>query len=1278
MLLTVVLSLALIACDASATRPECFANSNFQLYPRNHTVNITSLSVNVANLLLPDPYIAYSGQTLRQNLFMADLSRTIIYPITPPAKDSTGGYIYNTTILPVASGLFVHTWMYRQESTSRTYCQEPFGVAFGDTFIQDRIAIVIIAPDNLGSWNQVSYRNVTTVHLVVCSNATLCINPGFNRWGPAGNIIASNALVDHSNSCFVNNSFNVSISTSRINLAFLFKDGDLLIYHSNWLPKGSFDFNQSFPLQYFMTLPVGGNLPRAQFFQSIVRQGGTNNGADDRCVDFNISLHIAHLVNRDLLVSYFNNGSVANAADCAESASEELYCVTGSFQPPTGVYPLSRYRAQVDGFVRVTQRGDYCQPPYADLLEPPQPVVWRRFMLYNCAFDFSVVIDNLPTHQLQCYGISPKRLASMCYSSVTIDVMRINATHLNNLLNRVPDSFSLYNYAVPDNFYGCLHAFYLNSTTAYAVANRFPIKPGGRQSNRDYIATVLNAAHYTTFSYIFGLAVITLKPASGNKLVCPIANDTDIITERCVQYSLYGYTGTGVLSKNTSLTVPNGKVFTASSTGAIIGVFINGTMYSITPCVTVPVSVGYHANFERVLLFNGLSCSQRSRAVSRPASTLWNFSVSDESAIDTLSGCVVNAILHNDTTVSTCSMPLGNSLCLINDTTVAIAHAVGLPKLYLVNYDPLYDNNSATPITPVYWVKIPTNFTLTATDEFIQTNAPKVTIDCARYLCGDSSRCLNILLHYGTFCDDINKALAKVNTILDSALLSLSKELSINTRDEIQSFAFGGDYNFTGLMGCLGPNCGATTYRSALSDLLYDKVKITDPGFMQSYQKCIDSQWGGSVRDLLCTQTYNGIAVLPPIVSPAMQALYTSLLVGAVASSGYTFGITSAGVIPFATQLQFRLNGIGVTTQVLVENQKLIASSFNNALVNIQKGFTETSIALSKMQDVINQHAAQLQTLVTQLGNSFGAISSSINEIFSRLEGLAANAEVDRLINGRMMVLNTYVTQLLLQASEAKAQNALAVQKISECVKAQSLRNDFCGNGTHVLSIPQLAPNGVLFIHYAYTPTDYALVQTSAGLCYNGTGYAPLRGMFVLPNNTNMWHFTSMQFYNPVNISYSNTQILTSCSINYTSVNYSVLQPSAPSDYDFQKEFDKFYKNLSTSFNNTFNPNDFNFSMVDVTAQISSLHQVVDQLNQSFIDLKKLNVYEKTIKWPWYIWLAMIAGIVGLVLAVIMLMCMTNCCSCFKGMCDCRRCCGSYDSYDDVYPAVRVNKKRTV
>ncbi|ADM33566.1 spike glycoprotein [Bat coronavirus HKU9-5-2] len=1266
-------------------RPSCVTISNLQYVDHNYTHR--SFDMSAVSRVFPDPFVAYSGQTLKQSLYIADTSNTTVYPVTPPAVNGKPG-IYNLTILPVGDGFLVQTYMYKDQP-SDTYCQEPFGVAFGTTFEYDRIAIVTIVPGYKGSWSAVQKQTTTNVNILVCSNATLCAYPAFNRWGPAGTIYTTNDFVVYGDSCFINNTFTISINTSRLNLGFRFNDGNLYLYHSKWLPMQGLNLMVDYPLHFLMSVGVGANLPNMQFYQAVVRQGTPPvTGADKNdanCLAFQNNLYLAYISKRDLLVSYDDNGLPIAVADCSQNAGDELYCVTGTFSPQVGVYPLSRYRALVSDYVQISQQGSICSLPYSDILKPPQPIVWKRHTVTNCSFDFDAIVNRLPTFQLKCFGVSPAKLAQMCYSSVTLDIFRANTTHLANMLGKVPDVFSKYNYALPPDFYGCVHSYYINdSSRMYAIAQQWPatvIAPGGRQPYNSYVGTVLNTPNPTcTQLTCFGVVVISLKPASGKHLVCPSANDTDLVTRECVKYNLYGYTGTGVFNES-SLVIPDSKLFVASSTGDIIAAKVRGKVYSITPCVSVPISVGYDPSFERALLFNGLSCSERSVAVSLPASDYWLAAVADNAStgvvtFDTLSGCVHNVRNATDITVPTCLMPLGNSLCLANITQPSqygLSTTSSVNLLSLVTYDPTFQGGVKV-MSPVYWISIPTNFTLGAITEYIQTTSPKVNVDCVKYLCGDSERCTTVLLQYGTFCDDVNKALSEVSSIIDASMISLVSEI---TADVVRSenALFDTTYNFTGLLGCVGSNCNdRTTYRSALSDLLYNKVKVTDPGFMSSYQKCI-SQWGGDIRDLFCTQNFNGISVLPPIVSPGMQALYTSLLVGAVASAGYTFGVTSVGVIPFATQLQFRLNGLGVTTQVLVENQQLIANSFNKALVSIQQGFDATNEALSKMQSVINQHAQQLQTLVSQLGNSFGAISSSINEIFSRLDGLEANAQVDRLINGRMVVLNTYVTQLLIKASEVKSQALLAKQKISECVKSQSLRNDFCGNGTHVFSVPQLAPNGIMFLHYTYKPTSYALVQTAAGLCLNNTGYAPRDGLFVLPNGSIYWQFTKMNFYNPVRLTNSNTQVLTTCSVNYTTVNYTVLPPTDNMDFNFTAEFEKWYKNHSSQFNNTFNPGDFNFSTVDIQNELNTLNAVVKQLNESFIDLKKLNVYEQTIKWPWYIWLAMIAGLVGLALAVVMLLCMTNCCSCFKGMCACKPC--HYDEVEDVYPAVRVYNKRT-
>nr|1WYY_A Chain A, E2 Glycoprotein [Severe acute respiratory syndrome-related coronavirus]1WYY_B Chain B, E2 Glycoprotein [Severe acute respiratory syndrome-related coronavirus] len=96
----------------------------------------------------------------------------------------------------------------------------------------------------------------------------------------------------------------------------------------------------------------------------------------------------------------------------------------------------------------------------------------------------------------------------------------------------------------------------------------------------------------------------------------------------------------------------------------------------------------------------------------------------------------------------------------------------------------------------------------------------------------------------------------------------------------------------------------------------------------------------------------------------------------------------------------YRFNGIGVTQNVLYENQKQIANQFNKAISQIQESLTTTSTALGKLQDVVNQNAQALNTLVKQLSSNFGAISSVLNDILSRLDKVEAEVQIDRLITG--------------------------------------------------------------------------------------------------------------------------------------------------------------------------------------------------------------------------------------------------------------------------------------
>nr|UJY53834.1 spike glycoprotein [Rousettus madagascariensis nobecovirus] len=1233
----------------------------------NVTYNVTTLPANISLVVLPDVNllsrvvpefdVARTSLTVRQRLYVAATNFSRI-GVTPP-----NGSIFADSSTLFNDGIFVNVHMFRGFKGSN-YCQEPFGVAIGSSFVQEPIMLLIVAPGKYGHLLTTASPTIATVTIAVCTNGTLCRNPVLPRWGTAGTFEAESAMQCHGQySYFDQKNISFTSSSSRFNMAFRYEDGNVLVYYA---AIGS-TLNISLPFKFnpYRRVPLGLKPSTAQFFQLYSRK------TDTGCGSYDVGWYVSQLQLQELLVRYDNVSAISNAALCAEDASSELMCVLSTFEPANGVYSLSNFRSQPASMVRLTSESEICAVNYTTFLNPPLPFYWRRYQIRGCKFDFNSLITQLPTHDLWCKGISPERLASMCFGAVTLDSMLINVTHYSDLKANVPDPFTRYNYKLPVDFYGCVHTYYLSNSTLfkYTVVNNphwfAEVVPGGRPNNDAFLAT-LEASATPCDGRCYGMVVISLTIASGAAMVCPVGNDTSVVEGTCVNYNIFGYQGTGVIM-NASATIQPNKVFSLSAQGDVSLFRYGSRTYSLQPCAYAPITAAFYAGYNTSLLFNNLPCGSRTRAVFEPTSSYWLMTIS-VLALDTTAGCVYNAFNATNITVSECNLLLGDSYCLRPPLTRSSAGGL----LELVTYDPLYE--SLVPITPVYQVAVPTNFTLAATTEYIQTYASKISIDCSKYLCGDSMQCKTILLQYGTFCNDVNTALTKVFTFLDSALVETVTSLKSTSPAEL---AYTGDFNFTSLVGCLGTNCGANSYRSALSDLLFNKVSVADPGFMQAYQRCLDAQWGGNLRDLICTQSFNGISVLPPIVSPSMQALYTTALVGGIAASGFTFGVSSAAVVPFATQLQFRLNGLGVTTNVLMENQKLIANAFNKALVSIQTGFEATNQALSKIQSVVNHNALQLQALVQQLGNTFGAISSSVNEIFSRLDQLEANAEVDRLISGRMVVLNTYVTQLLIQASELRSQAQLAKQKMSECVKSQSLRNDFCGNGTHVFSIPQVAPNGMLFIHYSYQPTEYKYLYTTAGLCFNGTGFVPRDGLFVREDNmSSTWYFTRVAFYNPVNLSYDNTRQIDTCGVNYTSVNHSVLSPFEPPEYNFQEEFDKYFKNQSSHLNISFDSSQFNATLLDLSGQMSALDRVVKDLNQSFIDLKKLGVYTQTIKWPWYAWLGMIAGLVGLAMAVVMLCCMTNCCSGFRGICSCKQC--QYDDYADVYPAVRVSGKRTV
>lgn len=609
-----------------------------------------------------------------------------------------------------------------------------------------------------------------------------------------------------------------------------------------------------------------------------------------------------------------------------------------------------------------------------------------------------------------------------------------------------------------------------------------------------------------------------------------------------------------------------------------------------------------------------------------------------------------------------CDLRMGSGLC-VNYSTAYRARRSISTGYKLTTFEPFtvsIVNDSVKSVGGLYEMQIPTNFTIGSHQEFIQTRSPKVTIDCAAFVCGDYTACRQQLVEYGSFCDNINAILGEVNNLIDNMQLQVASSLIQGvTLSSRLSDGIGGeiaDINFSPLLGCLGSDCGerttaAQTGRSAIEDLLFDKIKLSDVGFVEAYNNCTGGQ---EVRDLLCVQSFNGIKVLPPVLSESQISGYTA---GATAAAMFPPWSAAAGV-PFFLNVQYRINGLGVTMNVLSENQKMIASAFNTALDAIQNGFDATNSALAKIQSVVNANADALNNLLQQLSNRFGAISASLQEILSRLDDLEAQAQIDRLINGRLTALNAYVSKQLSDMTLVKVSAAHAVEKVNECVKSQSLRINFCGNGNHILSLVQNAPYGLYFIHFSYVPTTFKTANVSPGLCIAGDrGLAPKAGYFVQDNGE--WKFTGSSYYYPEPINDKNSVLMSSCSVNYTKAPEVLLNNLIPNLPGFKEELDKWFKNqTSIAPDLSLDLEKINVTFFDLSEEMNRIQEAIKNLNESYINLKEVGTYEMYVKWPWYVWL--LIGLAGVAVCVLLffICCCTGCgASCFK---KCGNCCDEY------------------
>ncbi|QDF43810.1 spike glycoprotein [Coronavirus BtRs-AlphaCoV/YN2018] len=578
---------------------------------------------------------------------------------------------------------------------------------------------------------------------------------------------------------------------------------------------------------------------------------------------------------------------------------------------------------------------------------------------------------------------------------------------------------------------------------------------------------------------------------------------------------------------------------------------------------------------------------------------------------------------------------------------------------------------SVTPVSPIVSgnITIPLNFTVSVQVEYLQMYLQPVSVDCNMYVCGGNPHCLRLMSQYASACRTIEESL-QLGARLESA--EVANTISVSPQAvELANITNFDSYN----MSVLLPRANG---RSFIEDLLFDKVVTSGLGTVdQDYKQCVN-EWGiGEVADLSCAQYYNGIMVLPGVVDANMMTLYTASLTGAMVFGG----ITASASIPFSLAVQSRLNYVALQTDVLNRNQEILAQSFNSALGNITAAFSEVNHAfqetsdaintvaqaLGKVQTVVNEQGQALSQLTRQLASNFQAISNSIEDIYNRLDGLTADAQVDRLITGRIGALNAFVAQTLTKYTEVRASRQLAIQKINECVKSQSARFGFCGNGTHLFSIANAAPNGIMLFHTVLLPSEYTTVQAWAGICIDNNVGLILRDFKTTLFFSDKYYVTPRDMFEPRTPVQADFVRIANCSVNYLNISSSELGTIIPDYIDVNKTLEELEQQRPNYTLPELDIDRFNNTYLNLSAEIAELQrkseslqnstiqlqELIERINSSYVDLELLKRIETYVKWPWYVWLAIILVMSLFSFLMLYCCCMTGCCGCCSCLTSC-------------------------
>lgn len=757
----------------------------------------------------------------------------------------------------------------------------------------------------------------------------------------------------------------------------------------------------------------------------------------------------------------------------------------------------------------------------------------------------------------------------------------------------------------------CVPAFRLRVTT-----RELTLEPGknvyGRPGN--YFITPPTLQYGECFGWAikrnstFSTWVATFIVDDG-AFVCPKQPETPPLGG-CYSYTVHTTTFQGVLTpSNFSFS----NLYDLFYFGDMLKyVRILGQVYEVGPCYEASYDVLYHDDSSYGLLYRSMACNNvRSTYAITGTGT------------PTALGCLYDAQFEPDEIDYKCDQPLGGGYC------AELGSAIAVRSLGIVKHDTTYN----APILTNKYISLPLTHQLILTDQFVQTSVPKFDVNCETYICDNSFECRSLLKKYGGFCDKVHQDIYGSGIQLDSDVLNLYRTIAA-TSDGGNNFdtgVFNVTQNFV-------PPSGES--RSFIEDLLFDKIETSGPSFYADYYECKKN----AVQDLTCAQYYNGIMVIPPIMDGSTIGMYGGIAAGAV-SLGLFGG--QAAITTWNTAIAGRLNALGVVQNALIEDVNKLANAFNELTTAVSDIALTTSNALRAIQTVVNQNAAQVESLVKGISDNFGAISSNFKVISDRLDKLEAEVQMDRLINGRMNALQLFVTNYKLKIAELRNTHRYVDSLINECVYAQSLRNGFCGQGLHLFSFMQNAPDGIVFFHYSLIPKDNVVVQVTPGLCAStasdATCIVPKDGLFVSANNTD-WQWTPRNIYKPVPLTNENV-IVTTRGGNFSISNKVDDIPDISFNTSFDEDFRALYENMSQQLeqlkNLTFDP--LYLNLTEYANRLDELAYNVSQMQVNVTDFQKFVQY---VKWPWYVWLIIFVVFISLLFLLLWCCLATGCCGC--------------------------------